>query len=440
MPEGSKITHVTGPSRDFSHAGEALRTPESARGAAPSHVAGVIAEWNPLHKGHVHMLKEIRETLGADTAVICCMGGDFVQRGDLAVIGREARAAAAVESGADLVLELPLPWAVSSAEKFAEGGVGVLLATGLVDTLCFGSECGDSAAIRETASLLLREAFPPLLREELAKGVSFPAARQKAAERLGARSALSAGEVLARPNDILGVEYCKALLRRGSSIRPLAILRQGTGHGETRLREAALPSASAIRVLLRAGERDAALACMPPAMRERFRAEEKAGRAPVFYETVERAILYRLRSMRREDFAALDEGREGLSNRLYRASRDAVSVKEFLARAKTKRYPLSRLRRMALLACLDLPPGGCPAAPPYLRPLAMNGTGRALLARMRTRAAVPLIMKTGQARKAGGEIWNLFSLGLRAAALYTLAYPDLAAAHVGAARKEGPPS
>ena len=397
-----------------------------------SHVAGIVAEFNPLHGGHLHLLKEIRRRLGPDTAVICCMSGDFVQRGDFALLRRQARARAAVGSGVDLVLELPLPWAVSSAEGFAEGGVRVLLGTGVVDTLCFGSERGDTSALWKTARVLLHPDFPLLLRKELSGGTAFPAARQRAVEIL---SDVPTGEILSQPNDILGVEYCKSLLRLGSSVRPMAVLRQGTGHGETRLREAALPSASAIRVLLRAGERETALLAMAPAMREQYEREEAAGRAPVFYETVERAIVYRLRSMDREEFAALDEGREGLSNRLYKASREASSVREILARAKTKRYPLSRLRRMVLWAFLGLRPEDRPAAPPYLHPLAMNATGRKLLSAMRRRAALPVLGKTKQARIPGAE--TLFSVETRSAALYTLAYPDLAAADAGMVRKEG---
>ena len=141
-------------------------------------VTGIITEYNPLHTGHVHLLEEVRRLLGEDTAVVCAMSGDFVQRGDLAVLRRQSRAAAAVRSGADLVLELPLPWAAAPAERFADGGVQVLLGTGVADTLAFGSECGDGAALRRLAAVLLSAEFPALLKEELARGDSFAAARR----------------------------------------------------------------------------------------------------------------------------------------------------------------------------------------------------------------------------------------------------------------------
>ena len=146
-------------------------------------VAGIITEYNPLHRGHLRLFQYARAALGAD-AVVCCMSGDFVQRGDFAVLRRQARARAAVESGADLVVELPLPWALSSAEGFAQGGVDLLAALG-ADALVFGSEGGDAAPLLRTAALLLRDDFPPLLREELRRGPRRQTAGGGAAGRTG---------------------------------------------------------------------------------------------------------------------------------------------------------------------------------------------------------------------------------------------------------------
>ena len=126
--------------------------------------AGIICEYNPFHRGHAWQIAELRRRLGEDTAVVCAMSGDFVQRGDFAIMRAQARAEAAVYGGADLVIELPLPWAISSAEGFARGGVMTLAATGLVDTLVFGSECGDTARLLHTAEALLCEGFPGRLR------------------------------------------------------------------------------------------------------------------------------------------------------------------------------------------------------------------------------------------------------------------------------------
>ena len=396
--------------------------------------AGMIIEYNPLHNGHLYLLEETRRILGPDTAVIGVMSGDFVQRGDFAVVRRHARAKAAVESGVDLVLELPLPWAVGSAERFADGGVGILEATGVVDCLAFGSECGDASTLQRLAGVLCAEEFPLMLKEELASGVSFAAARQRAMERLAGTADAA---LLAEPNNILGVEYCKSLLRRGSDIQPLTVKRKGTAYHGTQLQEQ-LPSATMLRQLLRDGQREEALALMAPAMRKAYEEEERAGRAPVLLETCERAILSRLRSMKEEEFAPLDEGREGLYHRLYEASRTAARLEELLDAAKTKRYAHARLRRMVLWAWLGMTGEDCPQEIPYLRVLAANKTGRELLSRMKKTAAVPVVTKPQHIRKLGPESQRLFELEAKAADLYALAYPDLSAAVGGGLWREGP--
>ena len=397
-------------------------------------IAGIIIEYNPMHRGHAYLLEQVRVRLGADTALVGVMSGNFVQRGDFAIVGKHARARAAVESGMDLVLELPLPWAVSSAERFADGGVQVLEKTGLVTDLAFGSECGDAKTLKKAAEALLSPEVNDLIRRELTKGDSFAAARQRAL------AALLPGEdalVLEWPNNTLGIEYCKALLRRGSKIRPMTVGRMGMRHDGQGPQTGPAP-ATLIREALKRGNRDWALAEMTPAMGRVYEEEEAAGRAPVLLETCQRAILARLRSMSEADFAALDEGREGLYHRLYESSRTAVSVEEVCLSAKTKRYAYARLSRMTLWAYLGLRPADFPAEVPYLRVLAANGTGRALLARMRETASVPVLTKPADVRLLSPEAQALFALEARATDLYTLAYPDLSAARGGMEWREGP--
>lgn len=397
-------------------------------------VAGIIIEYNPLHMGHVRLLNEVRRRLGGDTAIVCVMSGDFVQRGDFALVRRQARALAAVRTGADLVLELPLPWAVSSAERFADGGVRTLLASGVVDTLAFGSECGDGAALKRLASALLDRGFPVLLRRELERGDSFAAARQRAAA--GMLSPDGAAP-LRNPNDILGTEYCKSLLRLGSKIEVLAVPREGAAHDDLAPEPGGAVSAAAIRALLREGKREEALLRMAPAMRAAYEAEEEAGRAPVFLENCQRAVLARLRSMTEEDFAALDEGREGLYRRLCRSARTAVSLESALEEAKTRRCAYARLRRMALWAYLGLRAAEFPQEIPYLRPLAANRVGRMLLARMRESASVPVLTKPAAVRRLGEPARTLFAREAVAADLYALAYPELSASSGGSLWREG---
>ena len=380
-------------------------------------VAGIIAEYDPLHMGHVHLMREARRLLGEETGLICVMSGNYVQRGGFAIVDKRARAAAAVRSGADLVLELPVLWALSSAEGFAAGAVEILKATGAVTHLVFGSESGDTAPLVRLAEVLCSGEFSQVLRRELVKGDSFAAARQRAVGGLLSRSEAA---LLERPNDILCVEYCKAL--RGSGIRPIAVPRRGAVHGDENAKDGFV-SASAIRALLRRGEEGTALSLMAPAMAEAYRAERAAGRAPALLENCERAVLARLRFMEEEDFAVLDLGREGLYHRLYRAGRSAASVGELLEDAKTKRYPLARLRRMVFQAYLGLPPAPA-GAPPYLRLLAANGRGTALLAGMRKTAALPVLTKPASVRRMGQPARRLFALEARASCLYALACPN----------------
>lgn len=393
--------------------------------------AGIIAEYNPLHLGHCCQLRRLRALLGEETPVICAMSGNFVQRGDFALLPKHARAEAAVRSGADLVLEIPLSWACAPAERFAQGGVEVLLGTGLVTDLVFGSESADAGAIRSAAEALLGPGFPEALRRELAGPHSFAAARQRAlAGLIGEEGA----EVLSRPNDILAVEYAKALLREGSEVHLVPILRQGAGHDQD---GGEYPSAGSIRRMIQEGRRAEALAAMAPAMRELYEAEEARGRAPVFAAGAERAILAQLRRMGEADFLALDAGGEGLGNRLAAAAREAASLEELLDRAKTKRYAYSRLRRLALWAYLGLRPETLPARVPYLRPLAMNRRGRALLAEARRRAALPILTKPADVRRLSPEAQAVFRREVLATDLYTLAFPGDPAPG-GAEWREGP--
>ena len=289
--------------------------------------AGIISEYNPFHRGHAWQIGELRRRLGAETAVVCAMSGSFVQRGDFAVMRTHARAEAAVRGGADLVLELPLPWAIASAEGFAAGGVGVLAATGAVDTLVFGSECGDTETLKAVAAALESESFAAYLRQGLQEGVSFAAAREAAARKLLGEKAA----VLAQPNDILGVEYCKAIARQAAALMPLALPRRGVGHDGGAAEGFA--SASRIRELLING------ACADEFLTPESAAicvrERAAGRAPVTMANAERAILARLRAMREEDFAPFDGGGEGLYHRFYDAVQRETTIDGILAAAKS---------------------------------------------------------------------------------------------------------
>ena len=209
--------------------------------------AGIIAEYNPFHTGHEYQINYIKEKLRIDYAVIA-MSGDFVQRGTPALFSKYVRAEMALQSGADLVLELPVSISSASAELFARGGVQLLDGLGVTDILCFGSECGDTDALMELAKILAEEPedFQTALRRNLKNGMTFPKARSMALSAVFPESE-KYQQLLSSPNNILGIEYCKAILRENSSISPVSIKREGNDYHENTLSENHFPSASAIR-------------------------------------------------------------------------------------------------------------------------------------------------------------------------------------------------
>lgn len=326
-------------------------------------ITGIICEYNPLHLGHLKQINRIREQIGRDSGIVCLMSGNFVQRGHPAIIDKMVRAKAAVDCGADLVLELPITAALSSAEGFADGGVAIL--SQLCDWLCFGAESADADGLMAMAKALLSAEFPPALRKQLEKGLSFPAARQAALGEMG----LDAG-LLEHPNNILAVEYCKAILKQRSTLAPMPILRQGAYHDT--LADAENPSATAVRQLMVAGQNFA------PFIPEN--AQPAVANAALHrLEWGEKAILYRLRTMTDAEFEALPYGSEGLWRKLMHASRTYNSLEEIIAATKSKRYTRTRIDRMILCAFLEITAADMVSPADYCRVLAFNDRGRAIL-------------------------------------------------------------
>ncbi len=376
--------------------------------------AGIVAEFNPFHSGHARLIRILREN-GADLVAVA-MSGNFVQRGEAAVLSKWARARQALLCGADLVVEIPLPWAVAGAEKFAFGGVSVLNALG-ADVLGFGSECGSADRLRQASGALSSPLLRRALRRELEGGATFAAARQKAAgEVFGPETA----ELLRGPNDILGIEYLKALERLGSRMEPFAVRRTGAAHGDLRPDGASASSAS-LRAMIRGGR--ACAAYMPPPAFGILREELKAGRAPAGLSFLERGILAKLRTLKREDFSRLPDLSEGLENRVYAASRRAGTLEELYALAKTKRYPHARIRRIVLSAFLGLRASDSAGPVPYLRVLGIGRGGAAILRKAKEVGALPVVSRRADVRPLGEAARSLFRLENRAADLYALCMP-----------------
>ncbi|MDD3164695.1 MAG: nucleotidyltransferase family protein [Oscillospiraceae bacterium] len=330
-------------------------------------IAAIICEYNPFHLGHQHQFAAVRRALGADTGIVCLMSGNYVQRGAPAMLDKTLRAEAALRCGANVVLELPVTCAIQSAEGFAMGGVGTLHRLGTIDALCFGCECGDAAPLMAVAEALDSDAFPDALHAHLGAGLSFARARQAAIESL-----CGLGGYLREPNNILGVEYCKALRRLDGAMRPVAIARNQ-----------ALPEAGQIRAAFPDG---AWQASVPQALVPRYAA------AP-YYTTAagERAMLSRLRSMTEADYAALPYGSEGLWRKVMRAGQTEPTLARVIAASLSKRYPRTRLQRMLLCAYLGIDRETLVQPPPYLRILGFDDTGRSILRQMRKKSPLPLV-------------------------------------------------
>ena len=359
---------------------------------------GVICEYNPFHLGHARQLSLIRQQLEPETAIVCLMSGNYVQRGEPAIFDKRVRAQAAVEAGASLVLELPVTYALRSAEGFAAGGVHVLsqLRCGF---LSFGCESGDGAAIFRAAEVSCSVEFEQALHVRIQTGLSYAAARQRALEALG-----QDGQLLTRPNDILAFEYCRAILTQNSHMHPLAVLRPGDYHADAP--DAEHPSATAVRQLILSGgdwRQYVPAACT----------YENA--VPHALLWGEKALLARLRGMEQADWVQAAHGSEGLWSKVWKAVQAQPDYERVLEASKSKRYPRTRLQRLLLCAYLGIDTQTLLREAPYVRVLAFDEKGRTLLREMRRNGVLPIV----NAGERGPDA-EYFALECRCAALYGL--------------------
>ncbi len=327
-----------------------------------------------MHLGHKKQIDRIREE-NPGCGIVCLMSGNFVQRGQPAIVDKALRAQAAIHAGADLVLELPVTASLSSAEGFAEKGVSILSA--FCHALSFGMEDANPHLLDKTVDALLSDTFPEHLRQMLDQGLSFPAARQKAIENMGVESSL-----LENPNNILAVEYCKAIRSLNSQMKPMPIKREGGYHDSKP--NAQNPSATAVRILM--AESGAWLDYIPACTREIL--SDARIHTTAF---AEQAILYRLRTMTEAEYAALPYGSEGLWRKLMHNAHACTTLEEIIQETKSKRYTRTRLDRMVLCAFLGITKELLDGPIPYTRALACNDTGRRILKLARQTGQFPNI-------------------------------------------------
>ena len=318
---------------------------------------GVICEFNPFHKGHKYLIDTLKRD---NNRIICVMSGNFVQRGEFAVYDKFERARAAIDGGADLVFELPAAVSLSSAEGFAKGGVRLLEALGCVDAIAFGAENENIDELKAVADRLKDKAVQESIAAEMKSGISYPAARSR----------ILGTDILDTPNNILACEYIKF-----SSLPCIAVKRIGKGLNSDDEKY----SATAIRSKLDMSE----IASM---------------------HNCEKSVLYKLRTMSKEDFSKIEDVTEGLENRLFEAARSATSLDGLYEAVKSKRYTMSRIKRIVLRAYLgiekDLPEA------PYIRLLGFSENGRELMAEIKEKAALPVVTKLSDCSKEQVEFFN----------------------------------
>ncbi len=363
---------------------------------------GIIAEFNPLHNGHKYIIDRATES---SKTVICAISGNFVQRGETAIVSKDIRARMALSCGADIVIELPILWSMSTAQNFALGGVWQLYNCGC-DEIIFGSECGDIKRLYALADILLSEEFDSLVSEEIKKGITFAVARENAVKALGGDITL-----LKNANDNLGIEYIVAAKKLNLDIKFSCVKRQGVGHDQGAADNFA--SASFIREKLRNNELDVLEKYMPP---ECIKLLENANISDM--KLLERAILSSLRLTSKDDFKNLPDLSEGLDNALFASARQADSYEELCDLLKSKRYTLARVRRLILSAYLRLDNEFFMKTPPYVRILGFNKFGERHLKEFKP--SLPLVKRVAEVSTLGKAAIKVLETESRTTDIFSL--------------------
>ncbi len=380
---------------------------------------GIIAEYNPFHKGHAYQLAEIRRTYGEDTRIVAVMSGHYPQRGDVAVADKFTRAAAAVASGVNLVLELPFPFSGATAPVFARAGVYILSQIG-VDVLSFGSECGDIALLTHAAQLTSADGFLSDLREfEKRAKDGYP----KEAEAF-IRKTLGDGvaELCKTPNNLLGIEYIRASYALGAALTFHTVRRMGEAHGSTVLSE--YSSASAIRETLYRGDTASALAALPESARSYYKSAIANGLCPAALSRLDSLVLsyYSLNTPIGSDATPSAGG--GLNRRLFDKARLASSIDHLISLTATKKYTKSRIRRAIRNTVLGVTSSELEGLPAYTQLLGFDDRGREILRSIQKSGKLPILTKPADASSLPPEAKVMAEAAARADRLYTLTLPQ----------------
>lgn len=385
-------------------------------------VVGLIAEFNPFHNGHAQLIEKIRDPMGPikATHIVTVMSGNFVQRGEPALLSKQERVKTAINNGIDLVIELPIPWSIQSAEGFAKGSIHLLNALGNIDVIVFGSECGNTELLNKAADIFFTKKFKDTLHYHLSGGISYAEAQEKA---LNECSNSEISSLLKYPNNTLAIEYIKALKEIKSNIEFYTIKRTGSSH-DSEIPNGTIASASYIRNKIKNNQYGNIINYLPKATQEIINTAISNHLCPSKEETIERVLLYKLRSMQIEDFKKLPAISEGLENRFYNAAQNATTMQEFYEMCKTKRYPMTRLQRIVYSAYLELNKDDIKDLPPYIRPLGCTENGMEIIRNaQKNNCTLPIISRISKIDSLDERSKHIWNIENRACDLYELTLP-----------------
>ena len=358
-------------------------------------ITGIITEYNPFHNGHKFHLEESKKQTKSD-GTICIMSGNFVQRGGPAIIDKWKRTELALNNGVDLIIELPTFYAVSSAEFFAKGAVSILNSLNIVNNLFFGSEIGDAKALSEIAKVLVSEdeRFQNILKENLSLGLTFAKAREKSLIEYLNSSEIN--NIITSSNNILGIEYIKALLKLNSSINPVALKREGSNYNDKSLSQTFSSATSIREVLKNTSNIEDLKNIIPLESYEVFSKLQEQDYRFTFEEEMFKYIKYKIQT-NCVNFNNLYEVTEGLDNKIIKEISSSNSLHEFILKIKSKRYTYSKISRILTHIYLGLDNDDFKDIANennlYVRVLGFNKTGREILSLIKANSSIPLITK-----------------------------------------------
>ncbi|MDO4534710.1 MAG: nucleotidyltransferase [Clostridium perfringens] len=385
-------------------------------------ITGIITEYNPFHLGHEFHINNSKKKTNAD-AIICVMSGNFVQRGIPSITDKWSRAKMALLGGVDLVIELPTIYSISSAEFFAFGAISILDSLNVVNDICFGSECGDIETLKEISKILLTEPleFKEFLKEELSLGLSFPKARSLALERYMKNfkefNFSNIQDILNSSNNILAIEYCKALLKLNSNINPVTITRVGSNYNDENVNKTSFSSASSIRKIIKEDSLEGCIDIIPKYTYEILSKNKIADINKMFFY-----VKYKLLS----DSTLLTnipDANEGLGNKILKNISIANSFDELILLCKSKRYSYTRISRVICQCFLSLTKEDVSlnrSRPEYMRILGLNETGAKIIKEIKNNSSINIVNKISKNYKN-----NMLLLDIKATNLYSLLNDDI---------------